>query len=120
MSPIYFHSLRQKELSRSQSLSKKAISKAAKQREATTSKSKVAKKGFCEFCSVKYSNLEKVNHCCRHLKYVLLALPVYSKVVEVRSKKKNAIDRVWFKVELIFNIKLDGVEAENKKNKLDK
>eukprot|EP00057_Strongylocentrotus_purpuratus_P008191 XP_011662665.1 PREDICTED: uncharacterized protein LOC100892660 [Strongylocentrotus purpuratus] len=62
--------VRQKELSRSQSLSKKAISKAAKQREATTSKSKVAKKGFCEFCSVKYSNLEKHLETEQHKKFV--------------------------------------------------
>ncbi|XP_041478142.1 uncharacterized protein LOC121426064 [Lytechinus variegatus] len=62
---------RQKELSRSQSLSKKAMSKAAKQREATASKSKLAaKRGFCEFCNVKYSNLEKHLDTEQHKQFV--------------------------------------------------
>lgn len=63
--------VRHKEMSRSQSLSKKAISKAAKQREATANKNKTAnKKGFCEFCSVKYSNLEKHLQTEQHQQHV--------------------------------------------------
>ncbi|XP_071495578.1 uncharacterized protein [Diadema antillarum] len=51
--------VRHKEPSKSQSLSKKVINKAAQQRENTALKSKAAKKGFCEFCSIKYSHLDK-------------------------------------------------------------